>query len=167
MHQLPLPAQQTCHHCDKIHASVGQKISNCHLILFFVLGQTRGGVITLVEKPMWMAKELWWQINCLQSTTNLPLLLMLIQELECPRALNSFIVAKIWPRIYIQWLVPKDKTFNVKKISRHMHYSQIKLAPSNIITSFWLTFVPSWTCHIGSTWNLSTIFFSQASHTTV
>jgi hypothetical protein len=36
--------------------------------------------------------------NCLQSITNLSLILMLIQKLECPRALNSFIVAKIWPR---------------------------------------------------------------------
>lgn len=37
---------------------------------------------------------------------------------------------------------------------------KIKLVFSNIITSFWLTFVPSWTCHIGSTWNLSTTYFS-------
>jgi hypothetical protein len=73
--------------------------------------------------------------NCLQSTTNLSIILMLIQKLECRRALNSFIVAKIRPRMYIQWLMLKDKTLNVKKISRHMHYSPIKLVSSNIITS--------------------------------
>jgi hypothetical protein len=108
------------------------------------------------------------QKNCLQNTTNLSLILMLIQELECPRALNNFIVAKIWPRIYIQWLMPKEKTLTMKKISRHMHYSQNK---TSFLQHYYFILIdicpfldmPYWK-HMEP---INHIFFSQASHTTV
>lgn len=45
MHTLPLVAQQTCYHCDKVYANVGWKFSNFHLILFNGLGHVNSHVI--------------------------------------------------------------------------------------------------------------------------
>jgi hypothetical protein len=41
---------------------------------------------------------------------------MFLQELECLKALDVSIIAKFWPRIYIQWLMQMERTFTTKNI---------------------------------------------------
>jgi hypothetical protein len=59
---------------------------------------------------VWVVKQLLSKYN------GLPLVLMFLQELKCPKALEVFIIAKYWQRICIQWLMQVERTFIAKNI---------------------------------------------------
>lgn len=98
----------------------------------------------------WWRNLCGWQKNCLESMIQLSFVLLLIQDLKCPKVLDSFIIARFWPRVYIKWLMHMDRTLDTNRISQRTFvlFTKKKLVSSSAITSSWKTFVPSCTCHI-------------------
>ncbi len=113
MHPLLRSTQGTCHHCYEVNTSASREISNCHFILFCVRKWTRAHDVNL--SIPWWRNFCSWQNN-LQSSSNLSLVCLLCWKLQCCCTSNCFIIASVWPSIWIYKLIRSCCILTCKQI---------------------------------------------------